>query len=66
MGMNLPGLGELPADQVRDIQSEIGTRILFTGGLDRPDPGRCLASEPVPVTREERRFNLDLVSFMRG
>lgn len=58
MGMHSPGIGEFSANQVGDVQGEIGTRIFFTGCFECTDPSPGFIPQPVPVARKEGRFDL--------
>src|SRR4026209_2785153 len=57
--VSLPGFGELTAEQVDHVESEMGSRIL--GGSGVAGPGQCSMLRLIPLTIQQRRFTLRLV-----
>src|SRR5215510_10393415 len=62
--MSLPRFGKLPAKEVDDVESEVGSRILR--GIGVAGPGHCGLLRLIPLTLQQRRFTLRLIVGHRG
>src|SRR5437879_9181414 len=59
--VNIPGFGELPAEEVDHVQDEMGSRVSVCAGGGIADPGQGSLLRLIPLALQQHRFTLGLV-----
>ena len=64
--VNIPGFGELPAEEVDHVQDEMGSRVPVCAGGGMAGPGQCGLLRLIPLALQQHRFTLGLIVNHRG